>query len=359
MFLIILIKHRDVPRWRSGRYGCCWCCCWEAEPCLLTATSLLHCHPPQSHRTQHQEGANSPRAIFLCPDAPEQPHSQSKVLLVLSVPGVPDLISCCSLASWGARQRCLVSSALLTQGKTQSWSAQGEVLGTAAVWLWEVKTQRVYSWLDRFGLNPPCLAAECQLPHPGGHERDRDCRLQNPEGKEGEKQEHSPELCESRLQPLHRSVCKSPVGSGREVPKACRKANVTPVLKKSKREDPGSYRLVCFISIPGMGTANPGYHFQAHEEQENHHRSIPHVESHTWSTVSSAGLPRRNWSQSSGESHGVGAGTASCLIRELGLSKLEKGRLAELGTLVGKDRDRGRASSGEAAALLDGAGQDG
>lgn len=37
------------------------------------------------------------------------------------------------------------------------------------------------------------------MPHPEGHERGRDCRLQNPEGKEGEKQEHNPGLRESRV----------------------------------------------------------------------------------------------------------------------------------------------------------------
>lgn len=133
---------------------------------------------------------------------------QPKMLSVFSLPGlpaVPDLTPCCSLASWGARQRCLVSSASLTQGKTQSWSARAEILETAAIWLQEVKTWRVYSWLDRFGLKTPCLAAECcwrlegQVPHPEGHERGRDCRLQNPEGKESEKQEHNPGLRESRV----------------------------------------------------------------------------------------------------------------------------------------------------------------
>lgn len=50
MFLIILIEHRDVPRWRPDRY----CrCCWQAEPCLLAVATLLHCHHPQSDRTQH------------------------------------------------------------------------------------------------------------------------------------------------------------------------------------------------------------------------------------------------------------------------------------------------------------------
>lgn len=49
MFLIILIKRRDVPRWRPDS-----CCChWEAEPCLLAVITLLHCLHPQSDRTQY------------------------------------------------------------------------------------------------------------------------------------------------------------------------------------------------------------------------------------------------------------------------------------------------------------------
>ena len=36
-----------------------------------------------------------------------------------------------------------------------------------------------------------------------------------------------------------------------EVPEDWRKANVTPVFKKGKKEDPGNYRLVSLISIPG------------------------------------------------------------------------------------------------------------
>jgi len=35
------------------------------------------------------------------------------------------------------------------------------------------------------------------------------------------------------------------------VPKNWRKASVTPVFKKGKKEDPGNYRLVILTSIPG------------------------------------------------------------------------------------------------------------
>jgi len=36
-----------------------------------------------------------------------------------------------------------------------------------------------------------------------------------------------------------------------EVPKDWRKANVTPIFKKGKKEDPGNYRSVSLTSIPG------------------------------------------------------------------------------------------------------------
>ena len=36
-----------------------------------------------------------------------------------------------------------------------------------------------------------------------------------------------------------------------EVPEECRKASVTPVFKKRKKENPGNYRLVSLTSIPG------------------------------------------------------------------------------------------------------------
>jgi len=38
-----------------------------------------------------------------------------------------------------------------------------------------------------------------------------------------------------------------------EVPEDWRKASVTPVFKKHKKEDPGNYRLVGLTSIPGNG----------------------------------------------------------------------------------------------------------
>ncbi|KFP23397.1 RNA-directed DNA polymerase from mobile element jockey, partial [Colius striatus] len=36
-----------------------------------------------------------------------------------------------------------------------------------------------------------------------------------------------------------------------EVPEDWRKANVTPVFKKGRKDDPGNYRLVSLTSIPG------------------------------------------------------------------------------------------------------------
>ena len=57
------------------------------------------------------------------------------------------------------------------------------------------------------------------------------------------------EWVEVIARPLSIIFCKS-WGTG-EVPEDCRKANVTPVFKKGKKDDPGNYSLVCLTSIPG------------------------------------------------------------------------------------------------------------
>ncbi|KFU91282.1 hypothetical protein M959_02404, partial [Chaetura pelagica] len=36
-----------------------------------------------------------------------------------------------------------------------------------------------------------------------------------------------------------------------EVPANCKKGNVAPIFKKGGKEDPGNYRLVSLISVPG------------------------------------------------------------------------------------------------------------
>ena len=57
------------------------------------------------------------------------------------------------------------------------------------------------------------------------------------------------EWVEVIARPLSIIFCKS-WGTG-EVLEDFRKANVTPVFKKGKKEDPGNYSLVCLTSIPG------------------------------------------------------------------------------------------------------------
>ncbi|KAK4807014.1 LOW QUALITY PROTEIN: hypothetical protein QYF61_000343 [Mycteria americana] len=58
-----------------------------------------------------------------------------------------------------------------------------------------------------------------------------------------------------------------------EVPEDWRNANVTPLFKKSKKEDPGNYRLPPLDPCEGDGAANPGNRFQAREGQDrsSHH----------------------------------------------------------------------------------------
>jgi len=62
--------------------------------------------------------------------------------------------------------------------------------------------------------------------------------------------------------------------SGRtgEVPEDWRKANVTPIFKKGKKEDPGNYRLVSLTSILGKGwnAARSGGHHQASGRKEGY-----------------------------------------------------------------------------------------
>lgn len=43
---------------------------------------------------------------------------------------------------------------------------------------------------------------------------------------------------------------------------AWKKANVTPIFKKTKKEDPGNYRLFRLCPTEGDGPCNPGSHLQ-------------------------------------------------------------------------------------------------
>ena len=56
------------------------------------------------------------------------------------------------------------------------------------------------------------------------------------------------------------------------MPKDWRKANVTPIFKKGKEDDPGNYRLVSLTSIPGkvMEQLILETILQVHEQQESH-----------------------------------------------------------------------------------------
>ncbi|KFZ60307.1 RNA-directed DNA polymerase from mobile element jockey, partial [Antrostomus carolinensis] len=57
------------------------------------------------------------------------------------------------------------------------------------------------------------------------------------------------ELAEVIARPLSIIFAKS--WETGEVPEDWRKANVTPIFKKGKKEDPGNYRPVSLTSIPG------------------------------------------------------------------------------------------------------------
>lgn len=53
-----------------------------------------------------------------------------------------------------------------------------------------------------------------------------------------------------------------------EVPEDWGKANITPIFKKVKKENPGNYRPVSRTLIPGKAIpTDPGNYFQAHEGQ--------------------------------------------------------------------------------------------
>jgi len=55
-----------------------------------------------------------------------------------------------------------------------------------------------------------------------------------------------------------------------EVPEDWRKANVSPIFKKCKKEDPRNYRLVSIDSRKGDGAAYPGGHHQASGGKEGY-----------------------------------------------------------------------------------------
>jgi len=57
------------------------------------------------------------------------------------------------------------------------------------------------------------------------------------------------ELADVIAEPLS-IICEKSWRTG-EVPEDWRKANVTPIFKKDKKEDPGNYRPVSLASIPG------------------------------------------------------------------------------------------------------------
>jgi len=57
-----------------------------------------------------------------------------------------------------------------------------------------------------------------------------------------------------------------------EVPKDLRKANVTPIFKKGKKEDPGNYRLVSLTSIPGKMMEQHNLEVIIKQVEEKNHR---------------------------------------------------------------------------------------
>ncbi|KFZ59191.1 RNA-directed DNA polymerase from mobile element jockey, partial [Antrostomus carolinensis] len=73
--------------------------------------------------------------------------------------------------------------------------------------------------------------------------------IHKPMGPDGMHPQVLRELAEVIARPLSIIFAKS--WETGEVPEDWRKANVTPIFKKGKKEDPGNYRPVSLTSIPG------------------------------------------------------------------------------------------------------------